>query len=128
MASGGGSFPTLVLKRNVQSASKVMTVAWQSVYLESSNLPFIFMGADIDLSGMLAGDTVEVRINKRLASGGTWLTGDTITYSNAQPAGHTLVHISALPSVFGVQIEMRQTAGVLLSLPCEFSDAKRLGL
>ncbi|MDD5486244.1 MAG: hypothetical protein PHW65_01630, partial [Dehalococcoidales bacterium] len=82
----------------------------------------------IDLSGMQAGDTVNIRISKRIASGGAWLVGDTVAYNDAQPAGHSLVHIGMLAAVYGVKIEMQQTAGVLRTITCDFLHAKRLGL
>lgn len=125
--------PSLSFKRSAQSGSKVMTAAWQVVYTEntsSSTLAYLFAGAEINLSPMAAGDTINVRIRKILVPGGAWVNHDQIAYAGAQPVTHPSVHINPLPDVYGVEISMQQTAVAvaLLTIETEFYDAKRLGM
>ena len=120
--------PMLRLKRSAQSAANAMSVAYTVVYTESSVMAYIFAGAEIDLSTMAAGDVLDIRVRKVLVSGGDWVNHDEKQYNDAQPTGHPSIHISPIPDVFGVEIAMRQTVGVLRTIPCEFFDAFRLGL
>lgn len=128
MAIAMTSPPMLRLKRSAQSGTKAMTVGWQVVYLESCPMAYIFAGAEIDLSNMLAGDTIDVRIRKQIVSGGAWVVHDQKQYLNAQPVTHPSMHISALPDVYGIEIAIQQTLGVPRNVDCEFYDAKRIGL
>ncbi len=128
MATGSSMPPMLRFKRSSQSGSKVMTAAYAVAYTESSTMAYIFGGGEIDLSPMLAGDTVDIRIRKQLADGGGWVNHDEKAYNNAPPTGHPSIHISPIPDIWGVEISMRQTAGALITIVCEFYDAKRLGL
>ena len=128
MAQGSGMPPLLRMRRSAQSGSKVMTAAWQVVYTESCSQVYIFAGASIDLSGMLAGDTINIRLRKILTSTGAWVMADQMSYSDVQPVNHPVVQISGIPDVSGVEISMQQTAGVLATIDCEFYDAKRIGL
>ena len=120
--------PMLRLKRSAQSGSKAMAADWTVIYTESSIMAYIFAGAMIDLSTMEAGDTIDIRIRKQLSSGGALINHDQMNYVGAMPAGHQTVHITPIPDVYGVEIAMRQTAGVLRTIPIEFFDAMRLGL
>ena len=120
--------PMLRLKRSAQSGSKAMAADYTIIYTESSVMAYIFAGAMIDLSTMTAGDIIDIRIRKVLVSGGALTNHDLMNYVGAMPAGHQTVHIAPIPDVFGVEISMRQTAGVLRTIPCEFFDAFRLGL
>ena len=131
MAIVSGMPPMLRLKRSAQSGAKTMTAAYSVVYTEnttSSALAYIFGGAEVNLSPMLAADDIDIRIRKILVPGGAWVNHDEKNYIGVQPTAHPSRHISALPDVYGVEISMRQTAGVLLSIETEFYDAKRLGL
>lgn len=131
MAHAVSSPPMLRLARSAQSGSKAMTVAYAVVYTESSisAMAYIFAGAEFDLSSMQAGDIIDVRVRKQVTATGGWVNHDEKSYSGAQPTGHPSKHISPIPDVYGVSIEMRQTAGAALrTVPCEFYDAKRLGL
>jgi len=53
---------------------------------------------------------------------------DLVNYAGTMPAGHVTAHINPIPDVYGIEIAMRQTAGVLRTIPIEAFDAKRLGL
>jgi len=129
MATGSSMPPMLRLKRSTQSQTYAMSVgAWVTVYSESCSLAFLFAGCSIDLSNMQAGDTILVRISKQLVSGGGYILHDQVAYSGAQPAGHPAIAISPIPSVYGVLIEMQQSAGVARNVNLESYDAKRLGL
>jgi len=128
MAQMFGMPPILRLKRSAQSGSKAMAAAWTVVYIETCPLAYIFAGVEINLSPMQAGDTIQVRVRKQILSGGALTPHHEMTYQDAQPATHPSVHISAIPDVHGVEIAMRQTAGVLRSIEVEAYDAKRLGL
>jgi len=122
--------PLLTLRRSPQSGTKAMAAAWQVVYtdLSSSNIAYLFGGARINLSTMQAGDHIDIRVRKKVVSGGAWVNHDQLSYDDAQPANHPSVAISSIPDVYGMEIAMRQTAGVLRTLECEFYAAKILGL
>jgi len=122
--------PLLALRRSGQSGSKAMTAAWQVVYTELSSaiIAYLFGGARINLSTMLAGDHIDIRVRKTVVSGGAWVNHDQIGYDDAQPANHPSVAVGSIPDVYGVEIAMRQTAGALLTIECEFYAAKILGL
>lgn len=125
--------PSLSFKRSAQSGAKGMTAVWQVVYTEnttSSALAYLFAGAEINLSGMAAGDTIDIRIRKIIVPAGAWVIHDQKTFSNAQPVTHPSIHINPIPDVYGVEIAMRQTAvaAALLTVETEFYDAKRLGM
>ena len=133
MAVAGGMPPMLNLRRSAQSGSKIMTAAWQVVYVEDTavNLAaYLFAGAEINLLPMAAGDTINIRIRKKIVSGGSWVNHDQIAYVDAQPASHPSIHIDPLPDVYGVEISMQQTvvAAALLTIETEFYDAKKLGM
>lgn len=130
MAHAVVSPPLLRLKRSTQSGSKAMAATYTTVYTEStiSGIAYIFAGAEFDLSTVAAGDIIDVRIRKVVVSGGGWVNHDLKQYTGAQPAGHPSKHINPIPDVYGVEIAMRQTAGTLRTIDCEFFDAKRLGM
>ena len=133
MAVVSGMPPVLSFKRSAQSGTKGMTAAWQVVYTENTSLSlsgYLFAGAEINLSGMAAGDTIDIRIRKILVPAGAWVIHDQKTYSDAQPVTHPSIHINPLPDVYGVEISMRQTAVAvaLLTIETEYYDAKRLGM
>lgn len=128
MARATTSPPILRLKRSSQSGQKVMAADWTTVYEETSLHAFFFAGARIDLSPMVAGDVVELRIQAILVEDGSLTTIDTITYTGARPSGRSLATAGYLANIYGVEVQMRQTAGVGLTLMCEFYDAKRIGL
>lgn len=127
MATAFISPPALRLKRSGQSGSKAMTALMVVQYTESSPYAYIFAGAEIDLTPMLAGDTIIIRVRKQVVSGGGWVVHDQKTYNNAQPATHPSVHINPMPDVYGIEIAMQQSVGVLRTIACEFYDAKRMG-
>jgi len=133
MAVVSGMPPILRLKRSAQSGAKGMAAAYGVVYTEntvSSALAYIFSGAEIDLSPMAAGDIIDIRVRKVIVPGGAWVNHNELNYIGPVAAGHPAVHIGPIPDVYGVEISMRQTAVAvaLLSIDCEFYDAKRLGL
>ena len=128
MAIMGSVPPILKLIRSPQSGSKGMTGNWVVVYTETCPLAYIFGGAEIDLSPMQAGDVIQIRVRKQILVSGALTPHHEVTYTGAQPATHTSVHISAIPDVHGVEVAMLQSAGVLRNIDCEFFDAKRLGL
>ena len=129
MAGATSVPPVLALRRSGQSGTKAMAVAWTVVYsdLSSSNIAYLFGGARINLSPMVAGDHIDIRIRKIVISGGAWVNHDQLGYDNAQPADHPSVAIGAIPDVYGVEIAMRQTAGTLTTIETEFYAAKVLG-
>lgn len=125
MAHGGGVAPILRLKRSLQSGVKTMTAAYVAVYTNSSSYAYLFAGAEIDLTNMIAGDVIDVRVRKRIVSGGAFIPHDTKTYTGAQPTVRKAVKINPIIDVYGVEIGMRQTAGVLRNITIEISDALR---
>jgi len=133
MAVVSGMPPSLSFKRSAQSGSKAMSAAWQVVYTENTSLSisgYLFAGAEINLSPMALGDSIDIRIRKILVPAGTWTLHDQKTYNDAQPVTHPSIHIGPLPDVYGIEISMRQTAVAvdLLDIETEFYDAKRLGM
>lgn len=123
--------PALSLTRSSQSGAKAMAATWQVLYTEntvSSLIPYLFGSAEIDLSAMLAGDTIDIRIRKILTSGGGFILHDQLQYIGAQPLTHPSVHVGPLLNVYGVEISARQTGGVLRTVNFEAFHAKRLGL
>lgn len=122
--------PLLALRRSAQSGTKTMTAAWQVVYTElsASNIAYLFGAAKINLTPMLAGDIIDIRVRKVVVTGGDWVNHDEIAYADVQPVDHPSVSIHSMPDVFGVEISMRQTAGALRTIECEFYAAKILGL
>lgn len=130
MAHAVISPPLLRLKRSAQSGSKAMTATYEVIYTDSSSsgIAYIFAGAEFDLSNMAAGDVIAVRFRKVVILGGGWVNHDEFAYTGVQPAGHPSKHIGPIPDVYGVEISMCQTAGTLISVPCEFYEAKRLGM
>jgi hypothetical protein len=128
MAMGSGMPPLINLTRSSQSAVYTMTAGWQAVFTDSCSQPYIFVGGVIDLSTMAAADNIEVRIRKKLTASGAFTVHDDMVYADAQPASRQVIDISMITDVYGVEISMRQPAGVLRSIPCEFNVAKRIGL
>jgi len=126
----GSVTSSLQLARSTQSQSRVLPAggAWQVVYTLSGAQPFFFVSGEIDLSNMQAGDVIDIRVRKQLLAGGAFVLHDQLNYTGAQPAGHLSAHIGPVANVYGVEVAMRQTGGVLRQLQCEFYDAKRLGL
>ncbi len=128
MAVAQTSPPLLRLKRSAQSGAKVMTVVFSVVYQESSTLAYIFAGAEIDLSPMILGDSIDIRIRKQLTPTGAFVVHDQVNYLGPMPATHQTAHIGPIPDVYGIEISMQQTLGALHNIDCEFFDAKRVGL
>ena len=119
--------PILRLKRSPQSGNKVMTVAWQTVYSQSQAYAWMFGSGRIDLTTMVAGDHIDIRVSSRQIFGGGYVVEDLMDYDDAQPTNKQKVTIGAFVDTFGVLIEMRQTAIAvgLLTIYCEFMDATR---
>lgn len=128
MAHAVTSPPMLRLRRSAQSGQKLMTAAYVVIYQESSSQAFFFSGARIDLANMQAGDVVDIQILAQLSDGGGYAVLDTIQYVGARPVSRTVASIGYAANVYGFQVQMRQTAGVLRTLACEFYEAKRIGL
>jgi len=128
MATGTSTPPVLKLKRSSQSGQKLMSSSYASVYTEENTSAFFFAGAQIDLTGMTAADAIDIQLYARMSENGSLVLLDTISYTGARPAGRKVVTIGCLPNIYGVDIKMRQTSGTLLTIPCEFYDAKRIGV
>ena len=63
----------------------------------------------IDLTNMVAGDTVEIRVYLIVKASGAYIQYYVATYSDAQT--NDLVYIPALPSDIGYKLTLKQTAG-----------------
>jgi len=114
----------LKLRRSTQSGDKVMTSDYAAVYEEKAEAAYIFAGAKIDLTNMQAGDTIHIRVRTSLKDSGSYVTLDENSYAGVQPDSKKAIRITAIPDNYGVEIAMRQTAGPLRVVPCEFFDAK----
>jgi len=115
----------LVLQRSEQSGDKVMTAGYEVVYEQSDDAAYIFSGAKINLTPMQAGDAIDIRVRTKQEEGGAYVVLDEKSFSGVQPASKKAIRITAMPDKYGFEISMRQTAGVLRVIPCEFFDAKR---
>jgi len=117
----------LRVTRSQQSGLYVMTAAWQVVYSNSGPYAWLFGAAEMNLTPMGAGDTIDIRVRKVIVSGGAQVVHHLISYSDVQPVNHPSVHVGPLLSVYGVEVAMRQTAVAvaLLNINCEFFDAFR---
>lgn len=113
--------------RSQQSGLYSMTAAWQVVYTNSAPYAWLFVSAEINLTPMILGDTIDIRARKINVSGGALVVHSLMPYSDVQPVNHPSVHIGPLMDVFGVEISMRQTAvgAALLDIDCEFFEAFR---
>lgn len=127
MATLSGVPAILRVTRSTQSGAYAMTAAWQVVYSNSSPYAWLFAAAEINLTPMAAGDTIDIRVRKIIVSGGAQVVHHGISYSGVQPVNHPSVHVGPLLSVYGVEVAMRQTAVAvaLLNINCEFFDAFR---
>jgi len=114
----------LKLRRSTQSGDKVMTADYAAVYEEKAEAAYIFAGAKIDLTNMEAGDAIDVRVRTKLKDGGSYVALDEKSYTGVQPDNKKAIRITATPDNYGVEIAMRQTAGPLRVVTCEFFDAK----
>ncbi len=114
----------LKLSRSTQSGDKVMTADYSPVYEEKAEAAYIFAGAKIDLTGMQAGDTIDVRVRTKLKDGGSYVALAEDSYSGVQPDNKKAIRVTAILDNYGVEIAMRQTAGPLRVVTCEFFDAK----
>ncbi len=128
MATGSAAPPILSLQRSGQSGAYALTAAWQVVFTDSGTIPYLFAGATLDFSTLAAGDVVDVRVRKVLTLDGDWVPHDLSQYADARPTNFHTVTITAVADIYGVEIALRQTAGVLRTIPSEFFAAKRLGL
>jgi len=115
----------LKLERSTQSGWKLMTGSYVSVYEESHTVAYIFAGGKIDLSPMEAADVLDVRVRTKLEGGGSYKTMWEKSYSGVQPDDRKVIRLSAVPDNYGLEVSMRQTAGTLKYILCEFFDAKR---
>ena len=115
----------LKLERSTQSGWKLMTGSYVPIYEESHTVAYIFAGGKIDLSPMEAADVLDVRVRTKLEGGGDYKTMWEKSYSGVQPDDRKVIRLSAFPDNYGVEVSMRQTAGTLKYILCEFFDAKR---
>ena len=115
----------LKLERSPQSGWKMMTGSYAPVYEESHSVAYIFAGGKVDLSPMEAADVVDVRVRTKLEGGGDYKTLWEKSYSGVQPDDRKVIRLSAMPDNYGLEVSMRQTAGTLKYILCEFFDAKR---
>ena len=127
MATASTTTPILRLTRSSQSGLKAMTLGYTAVFADSSTGAWLFQGAIIDLSPMIAGDTILIRVRTQLAAGSGYANEHEMTYTNAQPAAHVQVKIPPIPNTYGVEISMLQSAGALKNIQCDFYAAKRVG-
>ena len=115
----------LKLERSPQSGWKLMTGPYLPVYEESQSVAYIFAGGKVDLSPMEAADVIDVRVRTKLEAGGDYKTLWEKSYNGIQPDDRKVIRLSAMPDNYGLEVSMRQTAGTLKYILCEFFDAKR---
>ena len=117
--------PILRLKRSPQSGNYTMTVAWQTVFSQTQAYAWMFGSGRIDLTNMILGDHIDIRVSSRQVAAGAYIVEDLMDYDDAQPVNKPKISISSIIDTFGVLVEMRQTAGALIACYCEFFDAVR---
>ncbi len=116
----------LRIRRNAQSAVYTMTAAWQTVYANAMGYAWMFAAGEIDLSNMVAGDDVEIRVSTRNIATGGYIVKDLLLFEDQQPTNLMKVTIGPILDTFGVLIEMRQPVAVaLITCNCAFYDAVR---
>ena len=127
MASAYTVSAALRIRRNAQSAVYTMTAAWQTVYANAMGYAWMFASAEIDLTNMVAGDDVEVRVSTRNVAAGPYVVKDYLLFEDQQPTNLQKVTIGPVLDTFGVLIEMRQpvVAVALITCNCTFYDAVR---
>jgi hypothetical protein len=127
MADTGSISVFNIMRRSSQSRQYLLTVPYITVYQDSSPYPYHFEGGFIDLSNMIGGDVVNIRISKVITSGGLPITHDLQTYNGVPPAGHSLIFINPIPDIYGILIEMAQPAGAFKTFLTEFFYMKITG-
>ncbi|MFY9259578.1 MAG: hypothetical protein WAO71_03615 [Gallionella sp.] len=118
---------SLRVRRSSQSADYIQTAAWQTVYSNAMSYAWMFASGEIDLSNMVDGDQIEIRVSKRNVENGAYIMKDSLLYEDAQPTGQKKITIGPIMDTYGVLIEMRQPAiaVALITCYCEFFDAIR---
>ena len=126
MANGGGISLSLSLRRSGQSGDKISVVGggWQNIFIDSDSSAYLFGGAVIDLSSMLAPDAVQVRVLKKITQTGNYIQHDLQSYTDIQPTNHKAIRIGPVPDIYGILIQLQQTAGLAHAYACEFMTAK----
>ena len=117
----------LRIRRSSQSGLYTMTAAWQTIYQNAQLYAWMFAAGEIDLTNMVAGDDIEIRIGKRNVRAGAYIYKDTVLYEDQPATGFEKITIGPIMDTFGVIIEMRQptVAVALTTCYCEFFDAIR---
>lgn len=72
---------------------------------------------DVDLGAMQAGDTVEIRVKKKVRTGGTKRVVYKETYVDAQVEPDTIVSSVPVPGNVEVEFTLKQTAGSARTYP-----------
>lgn len=117
--------PILRERRSTQSGNYVMTAAWQTLYTNSSLYVYRLSQGTIDLTNMAAGDSITIRLSRRINPSGNLIVFDQNTYNGVQPIGNKAIMIDGALDVYGIMVEAQQTLGVLRTLYCEFMEAFR---
>lgn len=124
------AFPVSValrIRRSNQSGLYTMTAAWQPVYANAMGYAWMFASAEIDLTNMVAGDNVGIRVSTRNVAAGAYIVKDNLLLEDQQPDDLQKITIGPILDTFGVLIEMRQPAVAVafITSNCTFYDAVR---
>ena len=96
----------------VASASTTMTGAALTLLEFIPTAPSYFDGGALDLTNLQAGDTVVVKIYRKIKSGGNYIQesiDSVFTFTGAQT--EPLKEVSGRPVRYGIKITITQTAG-----------------
>lgn len=116
----------LRLQRSGQSESKTMTSSYATMYEDSDDNPWIFGGADIDLTNITASDAVTIRISVKNTSDGDYIVKDIKVFTGVQPDDAKQLRIGAFANTYGTKIEAYQNVGATyVELYMTFWLAKR---
>ena len=118
----GKRFSTLVRRysprmESLSSGTTLLDGSEQTICEQGGGVPTQTSGY-VDLSNLVAGDIVEVRMYIRLKEGGPWVTYHEESYSG--PLTPPIVHIAKRPESHGLKVTTTQTAGVPKSIDYEF--------
>lgn len=117
--------PILRERRSTQSGNIAMTAAWQTLYSRTSLYPYRFSQGMIDLTNMIAGDSVTIRISRRIDQFGNFIVFGQNVYNGVQPVGAKAIVIGEILDIYGFMVEAQQTLGALRTFYCEFVEAFR---
>ncbi len=97
------------------SGTQSATISTEHTLLSTTDAGVYVM--EVDTNAMASGDTLELRIKKKVLSGGTVRGGYVVTYSGAQSADDIIKVSVPITTDVGADFTLKQTAGTGRSFP-----------